>query len=1206
MDHYPVYEFHVSRNARDRYAFDQSLYSSRGTVVFPNFPAARAFAHRMSEHRATQGGRSGPVTAGQVNAIALIHELMHVVVRRYLETHNPAALAQALAAVEKEVGTASTNQTLERFALDFPPMSIYRGDIQVPVYLQSTTEGVSNREILLEELLLLWLGAVNPAFATIGELFDDSHLATMTAYPKIISGLHEHFRGEGSKNEELGSLIDLLRAPAMASPNDLLGQLSYIKEHWGLAGNALVLELLASLDLIREETKPRFGGGPGPSEVLRFDSGRGVDGGTGGGAGGGTAFEEERFSEDVEWMPRLVMIAKSTYVWLDQLSKQYGRPIYRLDQIPDEELDMLARRGITGLWLIGIWNRSTASQKIKRLCGNPEAIASAYSLLDYEVAHDLGGDEGYQSLHDRAWQRGIRLASDMVPNHMGIDATWVMEHPEWFVSVASSPFPSYSFNGPDLSRDPNIGIYLEDHYYSQSDAAVVFKRVDRRTGEERFIYHGNDGTSMPWNDTAQLNYIDPHVREMVIQTILQVARKFPVIRFDAAMVLAKRHIERLWYPEPGHGGDIASRSEHAMSQAEFNRAMPNEFWREVVDRVAQEVPNTLLLAEAFWMMEPYFVRTLGMHRVYNSAFMNMLKNEENAKYRATIKNTLEFDPEILKRFVNFLNNPDERTAVEQFGKGDKYFGVTVLLATLPGLPMLGHGQVEGFAEKYGMEYRRAYLDERPDQWLVERHERDIFPLLHRRYLFANVDQFLLYDFVTPAGHVDENVFAYSNRAGDERSLVVYHNVYGSTSGTMRQSVPYSVKGAGDERVLMQKSLAVGLGLHHGNQYWSIFRDSIGGLEYLRSNRELSEQGLTVHLDAYTYHVYLDWREVEDHDGRYGQLAAELQGRGVPNVEHALRQLSLEPVHRAFRELANAGLWRWVIDQRRAVGRGVPDSVLEQIEAKTVVLLNAASEYIGTGGDVPTVAHVVRRTFARLMDVPTIRPVLTLPQDDARGTLPANVTTSGAPTEKGTALGGVNGPTAPSARDEDLCNWGIALGWVSVFALGRLTGTADTAERSRLWFEEWMLDRSVADALRNLGVAEGEVWRSVVMVNVLTAHQGWFAADTGREGQEDRLRSIAQRLFSDPAVQQVVGLNVHGGIRWFSKEIWEELLAWLAVVAMVQGDAKSDKQTTTDAELPLGMMRRLASMAAEAGYQVDRLLAGPEKPVPVGAKDERTT
>ena len=61
--------------------------------------------------------------------------------------------------------------------------------------------------------------------------------------------------------------------------------------------------------------------------------------------------------------------------------------------------------------------------------------------------------------------------------------------------------------------------------------------------------------------------------------------------------------------------------------------MPAEFWREVVDRVAAEVPGTLLLAEAFWMLEGYFVRTLGMHRVYNSAFMHMLRDEDGAGYR---------------------------------------------------------------------------------------------------------------------------------------------------------------------------------------------------------------------------------------------------------------------------------------------------------------------------------------------------------------------------------------------------------------------------------------------------------------------------------------------------------------------------------------------------------------------------------------------
>ena len=66
--------------------------------------------------------------------------------------------------------------------------------------------------------------------------------------------------------------------------------------------------------------------------------------------------------------------------------------------------------------------------------------------------------------------------------------------------------------------------------------------------------------------------------------------------------------------------------------------------------------------------------------------MNMMRDEENAKYRSVIKNTIEFDPDILKRYVNFMSNPDERTAIDQFGNGDKCFGVATMMAALPGLP----------------------------------------------------------------------------------------------------------------------------------------------------------------------------------------------------------------------------------------------------------------------------------------------------------------------------------------------------------------------------------------------------------------------------------------------------------------------------------------------------------------------------------------
>jgi len=54
-------------------------------------------------------------------------------------------------------------------------------------------------------------------------------------------------------------------------------------------------------------------------------------------------------------------------------------------------------------------------------------------------------------------------------------------------------------------------------------------------------------------------------------------------------------------------------------------------------------------------------------------------------------------------------------------------------------------------------------------------------------VFAEVEHFELYDFYTDAGGVNEDVFAYSNRMGGERALVVYHNRFADTSGWIRVS-----------------------------------------------------------------------------------------------------------------------------------------------------------------------------------------------------------------------------------------------------------------------------------------------------------------------------------------------------------------------------------------------------------------------------------
>ncbi|HRZ18104.1 MAG TPA: alpha-amylase, partial [Candidatus Hydrogenedentes bacterium] len=411
------------------------------------------------------------------------------------------------------------------------------------------------------------------------------------------------------------------------------------------------------------------------------------------------------------------------------------------------------------------------------------------------------------------------------------------------------------------------------------------------------------------------------------------------IRFDAAMTLAKKHYQRLWFPRPGDAGAIPSRAEHSLTREQFDTAFPEEFWRQVVDRAAAETENTLLLAEAFWLMEGYFVRTLGMHRVYNSAFMNMLKMEENAKYRQTLKNVLEFSPEILQRFVNFMNNPDEDTAVAQFGKGDKYFGVAVLLATMPGLPMFGHGQVEGLTEKYGMEYRRAYWDESPDQDLIVRHEREVFPLLRQRHVFSGAEHFQVYDFTTPDGWVDENVFAFSNRCGGERALVLYNNAYSSSRGVVHTASAVN-RGSAEAPRLERADLGAALDLPVSERAYVIFRDSRTGLEYLHYVPELRRDGLHVELAGYEHRVFLDWFFVEDHDLSWARLHEMIGGRGVPSVGDAWAELRLAAVLGPFRELVSPDTFRRLCAADFAAG------ARELVAGRLGAFLDAAADQLG--------------------------------------------------------------------------------------------------------------------------------------------------------------------------------------------------------------------------------------------------------------------
>jgi glycosidase len=1262
-------EFHISREARERYKFSESLFSYNGNVVFADMPACRAFAYLMNQVREADKNPDQAIHAGALFAMGLIDEASHVVIARYREQFDRNVMADALAWFGSQMTPEALDKLLLTFVEYFPGSTVIRGEETPQQWLQGSTDGTPHREAALEELLLLWTANRNEAFRPFEELFAEKPLAEQTVYRQVTQQLPEYFATRplipmpGAKSM---NLVELLRAPATASPKSLREQLDLVRQLWKpLLGDALDRFLQIAGEILHEEelaiwmqfNTPAARARAAAEEAARRRREAGMQQWPSIASTadvpvfGDPAHEYEKFSPDTAWMPTTVMIAKSTYVWLAQLSRFYGRHIRRLDDIPSEELQTLANRGMNTLWLIGIWERSRASKTIKLLCGNQDAVASAYSLFDYRISEDLGGESAYINLRDRAYHHGIRLASDMVPNHMGIDSPWVVEHPEWFISRWESPYPVYRFEGPDLSADGRVEIKIEDRYYTQEDAAVVFRRRDKSSGETRYIYHGNDGTSFPWNDTAQLDYLNPAVREQVIQTILHVARLFPVIRFDAAMTLAKRHFHRLWFPGPGSSGAIPSRAEYSMSQADFDRAMPHEFWREVVDRVAAEVPGTLLLAEAFWLMEGYFVRTLGMHRVYNSAFMVMLRDEDNAKYRSVIKNTLEFDPDIMKRYVNFMSNPDEKTAIDQFGKGDKCFGVAAMMATLPGLPMFGHGQVEGFTEKYGMEYYRPRYEEWPDHWLIERHDREIAPLLKRRWVFAESTHFLLYDFFENSGHVDENIFAYSNRSGGERALVVYNNRYGSSHGTLRMSAAYADKGSGQ---LRQRSIWEGLGLQDRGAIVAC-RDSLTGLEYLRRAHDIADRGVTLSLHAYQCHVFLDWREMySTADKHWDRLCDYLGGRGVPSIDDALVQLELRPVHDALRAALDPAVVRMFADSVEAPP--VQGATLEKRNGKkqSEVLDSAwgrCEELLASV--LPAWARLSReRAGARPIRPESLAPIYRKCLRSAMRLLSVEALI---PPPWSAAARRVLPNSSPDVPSTAL--WGPVMCWCLLQTLA-LAIDEDHVERTPLdLFDRLRLREPLAQAFQALGMEGERGWRAAARLKILLMIEAGVDAEPkaqpkaatpaaskldeaaqavvaeavsaapaaspapakpgDSDGDTGPKSVIPAALWKDPDVRWLTGYNEADGHTYVIREPFEELLWWLSLPSLLKL-ANMTVPTRNAAAAIAARINQALTAVEKAGYRIDALLqpeaaepgapAQPDgaavKPVAVGVESEQ--
>jgi hypothetical protein len=344
---------------------------------------------------------------------------------------------------------------------------------------------------------------------------------------------------------------------------------------------------------------------------------------------------------------------------------------------------------------------------------------------------------------------------------------------------------------------------------------------------------------------------------------------------------------------------------------------------------------------------------------------------------------------------------------------------------------------------------------------------------------------------------------------------------------------------------------------------------------------LDEQGLYMELGAYQYHVFLDFRQVEDNEwGQYAQLAAYLDGRGVPSIDETLKEIVLQPVHYPFRALTNAGMTKRLLTAQMGVQhRGVDDGLLNEVEQKAAHLLAEINNLTGAGrdeDDLKSYAHDIRRKVQAIIELPMLSDIA------------ANSTRRNFKSAVKLIVNDQN------TEDEILRSLSISLGWAFTHKLGRVMGEEGAVERSRSWVDEWLLGRILATSLEDLGLDESDSLNAVAIIKILISHQNWYEIKTTKS---KRAYQILKSILEDEDVQRFLQVNRYQDILWFNKEAYEQLLSWLLKVGAINTLADVDIDETQSVEQIANqyrIIRKLKKAESGSNYQLEKLIEATRK------------
>lgn len=386
----------------------------------------------------------------------------------------------------------------------------------------------------------------------------------------------------------------------------------------------------------------------------------------------------------------------------------YEKGIKKFSEVSNEELKEMVAMGFNALWVMGAWMKSPFSENLNlgyEDSQEPGRMASLFSIYDYKIASELGGETEFVDFVARARAAGLKIILDFVPTHLAPDSPVLFQNPELFQQATPKIVAARKLN----------------------EAGVIER--DTSKGKRAFIRADNNDFFMA--DTVAFDFTNPATWVYLEEALELVARltEGGGARIDMLTELHPETIQKKRFPELTV--NEVRQKLNKISQKAFGENPENDgaVLEVVIKRVKEKYPEFVLIGESYQGQEAFW-QFVGIDLTHSKFAYDWLltrwsggiKSFKNFLFRKDL--FAHVPDEFLERSIYFLENHDQRDRllekIRKAGRGhlsskeitEKAKLAMTSIATIPGAIAVYWGQFQGRDENVSS---ATWFDRKPQK-----------------------------------------------------------------------------------------------------------------------------------------------------------------------------------------------------------------------------------------------------------------------------------------------------------------------------------------------------------------------------------------------------------------------------------------------------------------------------------------------------------